>query len=67
MNQSLCDKVALEKKMGLAYPFIKACLGKGGRAKKQQAVQCTGMLYLGTRNLCNALCGRLQVQVAIYT
>lgn len=53
--------------MGLAYPFIKACLGKGGRAKKQQAVQCTGMLYLGTRNLCNALCGRLQVQVAIYT
>lgn len=63
---SLCDKVVLGKKNG-AYPFIKACLGKGSRAEKQQLVQCTLVLYLGTGNWCNALCRRLHVHVAIYT
>lgn len=66
-DQSLCDKVALEKHG--AYPFIIACFQKGGRALEKQ--QCMLMRYLGMGNSSPfnppQLYRRLLTHVAIYT
>lgn len=67
MDQSLCDKVALEKHG--AYPFIKACLQKGGRASEKQLSMLMHYLGMGNSSPCNQtqLHRKLLTHTAIYT